>query len=609
MKRCWRIWTAFAVCLLVVAAAMAWISLAALRLDRAETAARRRAALEENVRLALWRMDSALAPLVAQESARPYFAYGAFLPVERAYGRMFNPRVAGETLAPSPLLGQLPPHILVHFQFEPDGRLTSPGIPRGANYELAVPRYTKPEAVENTRTRIAELGKLLDREKLLAALPKSDTGPVEVVYSPIPANRRQLAEQIRNRSARQSRQRGGSEYVARNQAVMQNTVMQKANAIFMQETDTAGVLMTPLWLGERLLLARRVRVRGRQYVQGCLLDWPALKTWLIEEVADLLPQADLSPWSEGVHDERESRRLAALPVLLLPGDLAPPRTDMAAKESAVAEPGPTNSSLSPIQLSLLLAWACVVLAAVAVAGLLVGVLRLSERRATFVSAVTHELRTPLTTFKMYAEMLAEDMVPDPDRRRQYLQTLRVEADRLGHMVENVLAYARLERGRAKGKLEDVTLGELLQQSGPRLLERAAGGEMILEIAVDDSLRAAVVQANPSAVEQILFNLVDNACKYACHAADRRITLTAVGVGSAAEIHIRDRGPGIDRTMAGQIFRGFSKSAKDAAHSAPGIGLGLALSRRLAGDMGATLRLDDPGGGGACFVLGLRARNS
>ncbi len=400
MKRSWRIWMAFAICLGVVAAAMGWISLSALRLDRARATARQRAALEENVRLALWRMDSALAPLVAQESARPYFAYGSFLPVDRAYGRMFNRRRPGETLVPSPLLGQLPPHVLVHFQFEPDGRLTSPGIPTGTNYGLAVPRYTKPEAVETTRVRVGELGKQIGRDELLAALPKSDADPVEVVYSPIPLNQQQLDTQTQQRAARQASNRGQSEYAARNQIVAQQAMVQNANtAIFAQETDTAGVLMTPLWFGRQLVLARRVTVRGQEYVQGCLLDWPALRTWLLEEVADLLPQAELLPCDINASEERESRRLAALPVVLMPGDLLMP------KES-------TGPGLSPIQLSLLVAWACVVLAAAAVAGLLVGVLRLSERRATFVSAVTHELRTPLTTFKMYAEMLADDMVPD-----------------------------------------------------------------------------------------------------------------------------------------------------------------------------------------------------
>ena len=594
MKRSWRIWTTFAFCLSVVAAAMAWISFSALRLDRAETAARHRAALEESVRLALWRMDSALAPLVAQESARPYFAYGAFLPVDRAYGLMFNRRRPGETLLPSPLLSEPPPHVLAYFQFEPDGRATSPGVPTGTNYDLAVPRYTKPQAVETTKARIAELEKMVGRKKLLAALPKSHAAPVEVVYSPFPLNRQQLDVQMRQRAARQGQDRGQSEYAARNQAVAQQAMAQNANAFFPQETDTTGVLMTTLWFDGRLLLARRVTVRGQEYVQGCLLDWPALKTWLLNEITDLLPRADLLPCDAFESNERAARRLAALPVVLMPGD-----------DAAVQAHSP---GLSPIQLSLFAAWACVVLAAAAVGGLLVGVMRLSERRATFVSAVTHELRTPLTTFKMYAEMLADDMVPDPDRRGEYLQTLRAEADRLGHMVENVLAYARLERGRTNGKLEDVALGELLSQNGPRLNDRAARAGMSLEIEADDSLQAAIVQANPSAVDQILFNLVDNACKYARDASDRRITLAAARVGSVVEISVSDRGPGIDRSAAGQIFRGFSKSAEDAAHSAPGIGLGLALSRRLARDMGATLRLDDSGGldgEGACFVLGLR----
>ena len=79
--------------------------------------------------------------------------------------------------------------------------------------------------------------------------------------------------------------------------------------------------------------------------------------------------------------------------------------------------------------------------------LLAGVVALSERRAAFVSSVTHELRTPLTTFRMYADMLARGMVPDAERRQQYLETLRTEAERLTHLVENVLSYARLERGR------------------------------------------------------------------------------------------------------------------------------------------------------------------
>ena len=116
-------WIAFVLCIVFGAAAMAWISLIVVRLDREQQEARRNAALEENVRLALWRMDSALAPLLAQESVRPYFAYSAFYPTERAYTRMFAELRHGEVLVPSPLLTFESPYIRLHFQFGPDGAL------------------------------------------------------------------------------------------------------------------------------------------------------------------------------------------------------------------------------------------------------------------------------------------------------------------------------------------------------------------------------------------------------------------------------------------------------------------------------------------------------
>jgi signal transduction histidine kinase len=347
--------------------------------------------------------------------------------------------------------------------------------------------------------------------------------------------------------------------------------------------------MTPLWIDGRLLLARRITAAGHQYVQGCLLDWPAVKASLLQTIEDLLPGADLRP-VEGSSGGDESRLLAALPVRLLPGPVAQ-SYDFAA---------------SPILLSLAVAWACVLVAAVAVAGLLWGVIRLSERRAAFVSAVTHELRTPLTTFRMYAEMLSEGMVPDPQQQQQYLQTLQTEAGRLTHLVENVLAYARLERGRRHAPSKPVALGDFLRGVEGRLAARAQQAGMTL---VTEGLREHArvsIRANPSVVEQVLLNLVDNACKYASAAADKRVHLAVRMQGEAAEILVRDHGPGVSAAFRRRLFRSFSKSAQEAAQSAPGIGLGLALSRRLARDMGGNLCLDPAVADGACFVLSLPA---
>lgn len=599
MRRFWFVWLLFAACLAVVLSGMAWVSAAALRLDRAEAEARRQAVLEENGRLALWRMDSALAPLLAQESARPYFAFRTFLPLDRAYVQMFNrlanPVGSEETMAASPLLDQVSPYILVHFQFLPDGRLVSPQVPEGGEYSMAVPKHLSAEQFIRAQAELNRVGKLVHRRQLLARLPAADQSPLKLI-SPAPEAFQIDQQQLRQQAEAKPQGKGAAEYLRRDQAVQLNTkilvqsqVTNSANFPIMpsiEPTDLGGVLMTPLWIDGELILARRVRAGGEEYVQGCLLDWPAIRTWLLQIVVDLLPEADLEPLRASA-DAADARRLAALPVRLVSGSL----------------PSDGNGRVSAIEVSVAVTWICVLIAAAAVAALLWGVIRLSERRATFVSAVTHELRTPLTTFHMYTEMLAEGMVSEPQRRQEYLDTLRREAMRLTHLVENVLAYARLERGRANGRVERFTLGSLLDQIVPRLAEHARHSGMEVTSELDAAARGATVRANASAVEQIVFNLVDNACKYAASAADRRIHLAAHRNGSQVELRVSDHGPGIAPSAAKRLFRPFSKSAREAAHSAPGVGLGLALSRRLARDMGADLALDRRSEG-ASFVLTL-----
>ncbi|MGD0898314.1 MAG: ATP-binding protein [Thermoguttaceae bacterium] len=667
MRRSWLVWTGFLLCLAVVLTAMAWVSVAAVRLDRAEAAARRQAALEERVRLALWRADSALAPLVAQESVRPWFAYRPFLPADRAYGNMFNAnndRSGGERVLPSPLLAGTLPHVLVHFQFEPDGRLTSPQVPGKDISALAGPLGLSDEKLKRFQAQLAEVQSLLDRKPLLEKLPASPPEPVPVLVSrPAPklapparpgavtpaaqapsqqerapqqpqisqpdfvaqgfqqqamlpnssplAQTKEQRAVVKNRRAniQQTIGQDAVEFDVRSSLLAVNNsntgqqldqnlnynggtlnvgqsalTMNGVASLTMPSTDLSGVPMTPLWIRDRLILARRITAGGQEYLQGCLLDWPGIKAVLLETINDLLPEADFEPVTTGAADV--GRMLASLPVRLLPGRWA----------------ADGDALLSPILLALAVAWTCAALAAVAVAGLLAGVLRLSERRAAFVTAVTHELRTPLTTFQMYAEMLAEGMVPEGPGRQQYLATLRSEAVRLTHLVENVLSYARLERGRADGHRESLPLGQLIGRMIERLGARAEHSGMQLSVDGDEAARAASVRANPSAVEQILFNLMDNACKYASGGPDPRLCLLLALGPRGAEVSLADHGPGVSASVRRRLFRPFSKSAREAAHSAPGVGLGLALSRRLARDMGGDLRLDPAAGGGARFVL-------
>jgi K+-sensing histidine kinase KdpD len=197
------------------------------------------------------------------------------------------------------------------------------------------------------------------------------------------------------------------------------------------------------------------------------------------------------------------------------------------------------------------------------------------------------------------------MVSEPAKREQYLNTLCSEANRLSHLVENVLAYARLERGSARSRIERMTLGDLIERTLPRLRDRTDRCEMKLVVDAAEPVLATVVHVDAGAVEQILFNLVDNACKYAApHATEKLIHLEALPDGKFAMLRVRDHGAGISAEGARRLFKPFSKSAQEAAQTAPGIGLGLALCRRLSRSLGGELRLVRGGAPGACFELRL-----
>jgi signal transduction histidine kinase len=389
--------------------------------------------------------------------------------------------------------------------------------------------------------------------------------------------------------------RSESEAAFRQQQLRQSAETQVASNSFMTSNMAPGGkieigAMTPLWFSDALILARRVRAGGDDLIQGCWLDWPAMKTDLLSGVADLLPSADLVPCPVGASGD-ETRRLAALPLRMEPNEAAPP----------------PDAGLTAIRLALLVAWTCVLLGAAAVGFVMSGTLRLSERRAAFVSAVTHELRTPLTTFRLYTDLLADNGA-DGAKRERYVATIRNEADRLQHLVENVLSYARLERGRAGGAMESIPVGELLDRARERLARRAEQSGMHLTLDVGDAARAVRVCVDPSAFERVLYNLVDNACKYAARAADRTIRVAAQCANGRVDVTVRDRGPGIATSDARRLFRPFHKSARDAAHTAPGVGLGLALSRRLVRGAGGELCIDTSIQDGACFVVRLVARD-
>jgi signal transduction histidine kinase len=190
------------------------------------------------------------------------------------------------------------------------------------------------------------------------------------------------------------------------------------------------------------------------------------------------------------------------------------------------------------------------------------------------------------------------MVGDEGARGEYLQTLRRESQRLARIVENVLAYARIGSSKRVRQAAPVELAGLVERVRPALEARAGQDGFSVHVSVDDDAAGVRSHADPDVIERILVNLVDNACKYAS-SGERRIDIHLSREGRMLALRVRDQGPGVASGDRHSIFSPFARGRGDDA--VPGLGLGLALARGLAREMGGELRLG-AGGPGATFVL-------
>ncbi|HEY0943984.1 MAG TPA: HAMP domain-containing sensor histidine kinase [Opitutaceae bacterium] len=249
--------------------------------------------------------------------------------------------------------------------------------------------------------------------------------------------------------------------------------------------------------------------------------------------------------------------------------------------------------------------ALLVLAILAGGSLLLWQARRSEAEAaqktSFVANVSHEFKTPLTTIRLYAELLAQGRVRETAKQADYLQTIGRETQRLARLVNNVLDFSRLEQGRKKYQREQLdvvaVLAALLDAHEPRLTEAGLGLVRTLPTG------PLPVTTDRDALEQIVLNLLDNACKYA--AAGGEVTVEAApGPPGGAEVRVLDRGPGVPAAHRDRIFEKFHRVDDALTAEKGGAGLGLSIARQLARGLGGELRYEAHAGGGASFVLTL-----
>ncbi len=222
----------------------------------------------------------------------------------------------------------------------------------------------------------------------------------------------------------------------------------------------------------------------------------------------------------------------------------------------------------------------------------------ASQKTSFVSSVSHELKTPLTSIRMYAELLKEKRVKDPDKKSHYLQVIVDESRRLTRLVNNVLDFSRLEQGRKKYHLEHLNLVAHIRGIMKDHLVRFKEAGMVYDDRMPD--QDIYVEIDRDAIDQVVLNLADNAIKYASEG--KEFTLDLKTSNSFCQLMVMDRGPGIPAEHWSKIFNKFHRVDDSLVSSKPGSGLGLSIAQRIMADLGGEIRYEPRDGGGSCFVV-------
>jgi two-component system sensor histidine kinase KdpD len=221
--------------------------------------------------------------------------------------------------------------------------------------------------------------------------------------------------------------------------------------------------------------------------------------------------------------------------------------------------------------------------------------RSEEMRSTLLSTVSHDLRTPLAAITGAATALRDDWSRVPEaERRELLDTVCEEADRLERLVGNLLDMTRVEAGGLRVKREWVPLEELVGAALTRVDPRLTGRPVSTALPADLPL----VSVDPVLVQQVLVNLLENAAKYTPPGS--ALELAAEVAEGMVIVRVADHGPGIAAADRERVFEKFYRGTQ----AGSGVGLGLAICRGIVEAHGGTIRVESRPGGGALFRIAL-----
>lgn len=228
--------------------------------------------------------------------------------------------------------------------------------------------------------------------------------------------------------------------------------------------------------------------------------------------------------------------------------------------------------------------------------------KMDRMKSEFISSISHELRTPLGFITGYVTTLLRSDVPHGEEtKREFLQIIKEESERLGDLVEDLLDTSRIQAGSFAVEKKPVDIGELVKKVAEKV--ESATNQHSLVLSIDPNLPP--VPGDSRRLEQVLHNLLDNAIKYSPQGD--QITISGKLKNAHIQVCVADKGHGIPQAELSKIFDAFNRIPDPDAKNVRGIGLGLTICRAIVEAHGGDIRAESTLGKGSifCFTLPLQ----
>jgi signal transduction histidine kinase len=227
-------------------------------------------------------------------------------------------------------------------------------------------------------------------------------------------------------------------------------------------------------------------------------------------------------------------------------------------------------------------------------------MHLSKMKSYFMSTVSHEFKSPLTSIRQMAEMLVHGRVPSPERQYKYHTIILQQSERLSHLIDNILDFSKMEEGQKIFRFEKADITPVVENVVESFKDHTALQGFIIGLSIPEPVPEFVFDRE--AMEQVMHNLLDNACKYS--GDSRKIEVQLLSSGNRVIISVRDYGIGLKKEEHDRVFSRFYRAGEELTQTVKGSGIGLTIVKQIVKAHNGTIDVESEIGKGSRFTVRL-----